>query len=447
MTDLIFVLGKNWLLSIAELIVHFQDRGHEVSVLDHSRTAALVRTKDSLSDQQIVDVQSHLGGCFKIGRLVWTYERSTIRDAFPNKGAICKDTRTEIKKCPWLPKVWKGVRGRKIKFGVSSYPATKGKSNIDIRRFSRSMNEYVKQSLIDQGVKRTDYIIYDSPDKRDPRRLNTALWPKSIAKHNLLAPPNAEILAMFGERKVYLAKTVVVYDSMLQQYRDESRPYTSSAISTSPKVCRTLLTFAGAKPGDTVLDPFCGSGTLLMEAAMLGMKCIGIDIEGDAVQGARSNLKWFGRDSGSWVDFRVIKGDAVEVAEIIQETVDAVAFEPTLGPVSTKKPSKGDAQKTITNLLELYREVLRGIAKVLRPNGKIAMTIPVIMSKDGEVSINIKEMLRGTGLVPYPLLPKEVIRSSAPKDSQLIIRTERIMLPERKQGQIIQRAVIMIGKP
>ena len=75
------------------------------------------------------------------------------------------------------------------------------------------------------------------------------------------------------------------------------------------------------------------------------------------------------------------------------------------------------------------------------------MTIPVIISKDGEISINIKEMLRGTGLVAYPLLPEEVIRHSKPRDSQLIIRTERIMLPERKQGQNVQRAVVMIGKP
>ena len=156
MTDLVFILGKNWLLSIAELIVHLQDRGHDCTLLDHSRTAALVRVNAALSDEQIVDIQSHLGGCFKIGRHIWTYDKSTMRDAFPSKAKVSQETRAELKKLPWLHKVWKGVRGRKIKFGVSSYAMSKGKSSVDIRRFTRLMDEYIKQSLTNEGAKRAD---------------------------------------------------------------------------------------------------------------------------------------------------------------------------------------------------------------------------------------------------------------------------------------------------
>ena len=155
-----------------------------------------------------------------------------------------------------------------------------------------------------------------------------------------MRPPNAEVLAVITEGNLYIGKTVVVYDSRLQQYRDESRPYISPKTSTSPKLCRTLLTLAGAKPGDTVLDPFCGSGTLLMEAAILGMKCIGIDIDGDAVQGARLNLRWLSSDLGEKLDFRILKGDARRAIEVVGKEVDAIACEPILGPVYTKRPER-----------------------------------------------------------------------------------------------------------
>lgn len=42
--------------------------------------------------------------------------------------------------------------------------------------------------------------------------------------------------------------------------------------------------------GDAVLDPFCGSGTTLVAAALLGRKYIGIDISSDAIELTRKRL-------------------------------------------------------------------------------------------------------------------------------------------------------------
>jgi site-specific DNA-methyltransferase (adenine-specific) len=44
-------------------------------------------------------------------------------------------------------------------------------------------------------------------------------------------------------------------------------------------------------PGDCILDPFCGSGTTLAAAALLGRKAIGVDISKDAVALSRDRLK------------------------------------------------------------------------------------------------------------------------------------------------------------
>ena len=45
-----------------------------------------------------------------------------------------------------------------------------------------------------------------------------------------------------------------------------------------PQMIRALLNIIGLKGGDTVLDPFIGSGTTAVEAKLLGINCIGIDI-------------------------------------------------------------------------------------------------------------------------------------------------------------------------
>jgi len=45
-----------------------------------------------------------------------------------------------------------------------------------------------------------------------------------------------------------------------------------------PQMIRALLNIIGLNKGDTVLDPFIGSGTTAVEAQLLGINCIGIDI-------------------------------------------------------------------------------------------------------------------------------------------------------------------------
>ncbi len=45
-----------------------------------------------------------------------------------------------------------------------------------------------------------------------------------------------------------------------------------------PQMIRALLNIIGLEQGDTVLDPFIGSGTTAVEAHLLGINCIGIDV-------------------------------------------------------------------------------------------------------------------------------------------------------------------------
>ncbi len=45
-----------------------------------------------------------------------------------------------------------------------------------------------------------------------------------------------------------------------------------------PQMIRALINIIGLKSGDTLFEPFCGSGTAILEANLLGVNCVGIDI-------------------------------------------------------------------------------------------------------------------------------------------------------------------------
>lgn len=58
----------------------------------------------------------------------------------------------------------------------------------------------------------------------------------------------------------------------------------------NPQVVRALLNIFGVQPGQSVLDPFCGSGTTLVECAHLGASGVGTDINPFAVMVANAKL-------------------------------------------------------------------------------------------------------------------------------------------------------------
>lgn len=60
--------------------------------------------------------------------------------------------------------------------------------------------------------------------------------------------------------------------------------------SYSPALVRHLLERLGVAEGATVLDPFCGAGTTLLEASSAGMKAVGLDLLPLAVLVARAKL-------------------------------------------------------------------------------------------------------------------------------------------------------------
>lgn len=69
-----------------------------------------------------------------------------------------------------------------------------------------------------------------------------------------------------------------------------TKPYKESHFATFPEKLIEPMVLAGAKEGDTVLDPFMGAGTTALVAKKLGRKYAGIDLNPDYIKIAEKRL-------------------------------------------------------------------------------------------------------------------------------------------------------------
>ncbi|WP_103026791.1 methyltransferase domain-containing protein [Salinibacter altiplanensis] len=149
-------------------------------------------------------------------------------------------------------------------------------------------------------------------------------------------------------------------------------------------------------PPDTLLDPFCGSGTILLEAAPLwpGTQCYGNDWNEDAVAGARKNVEAAGLSD----QITIRKGDAWRLAERFEDvTADLIVTNP---PFGVRMASSMD-------FYPFYRRVLGQMAEVLRPSGLVVMLVlrqgpfnTVLDESDQFASRHVRAIEIG-GLYPY----------------------------------------------
>ncbi|MGD0637242.1 MAG: DNA methyltransferase, partial [Nitrososphaerales archaeon] len=102
------------------------------------------------------------------------------------------------------------------------------------------------------------------------------------------------VVLRLGE-KYWLGATLYVPDSQQFQVRSNERPVVSSQISISSRLARLLLNLGGVRKGGVVLDPFCGSGTILAEAITAGLSCIGVDRDRNRIENSRQNLEWLSK--------------------------------------------------------------------------------------------------------------------------------------------------------
>ena len=181
-----------------------------------------------------------------------------------------------------------------------------------------------------------------------------------------------------------LGPTAWVPDSTSMKQRGTLKPAPHPDIAMSPRLARTIVNLADLKPGQTILDPFCGSGTILAEAYGKSLRCLGLDMRAARVQQARENLRWSaGGAEGRGYDIR--KGDARETSRLLRGTrVDAIVTEPLLLPKLDARPKTSTAQAMIGQSAEIYNDALASMAESVDTDGRIVVVVPVVQTMDGD---------------------------------------------------------------
>jgi tRNA (guanine10-N2)-dimethyltransferase len=142
--------------------------------------------------------------------------------------------------------------------------------------------------------------------------------------------------------------------------------------SMSPKLARCMVNLARVKKGDLLLDPFCGTGGILIEAGIVGTRIIGTDIDEKMVKGAFQNL-----EHCKALDFNIFQADARKLD--LKEKVNAVVTDP---PYGISASTGGETSST------LFKEFLQSINKNLLENGRICLANPHY--------VDVNDLIEGT---------------------------------------------------
>lgn len=201
---------------------------------------------------------------------------------------------------------------------------------------------------------------------------------------------------------------VTVYIPETEGFKERSteRPFVTSGISLSSRLARMLVNIAGVSSGRVLLDPFCGSGTILGEALLMGVDCIGVDRNHGSVERTKKNLAWVlshgHRDGRRVPSYSVVTGDATNLRKSLGDrTVDAIVSEPILMPRLSSPPTLEKARRLIKHASMIYSEALYGMSEVLRRGGRMVLVTPSLRTVEGnEVALSFED-LDEVGLRPF----------------------------------------------
>jgi len=191
-----------------------------------------------------------------------------------------------------------------------------------------------------------------------------------------------DLIIIGGNDILYIAKTVSIQNIDKYSYRDYEKPFRDARMGMlPPKLAQIMINLAEPSPSRTnqiIFDPFCGSGTILMEAMLQGKDAIGSDIDKKAVEGTTENLYWLTRKfENTPKEFVIFQKDAQEIIEKDFPLMpDAIVTETHLGPPVSRIPTEENLRKTFENLTSLHLNWLSGIAKIIPPKTRIVLCLP-----------------------------------------------------------------------
>ncbi len=383
-----FIFGRHPLLSLAELKAYLEKEysGEFEYGFADDHSACIVETGQEINIEKTI---TDLGGTVKIGifKSLVVSPKSLVNERNnSNKEKLNRKIFDEI--YDLITKI--GKADGKFSFGISVY----GTDEISIKHLGMD----VKAALKEKGI--------------------SARWVASKEKNlssvvvstNHLLDKGAEFIVVKSGDGSYIGKTAAVQPFRELSFRDYGRPTRDDYSGMlPPKLAKMMINLAGAKNNSAILDPFCGSGTILTEALLMGYEnLIGADISEKAVNDTRSNIEWTIDNSKSTrlvigkskreiqsSKLKLYKSNIFDLGKVISNhTIDAIITEPYLGP----QRGKHDINGTKRELEKLYSQAFRVFEKILMPSGKIVIVWPVLLKDERKIYLD-KNIIGGFKII------------------------------------------------
>ncbi|MEK7605900.1 MAG: methyltransferase domain-containing protein [Patescibacteria group bacterium] len=375
MIQYIFILGRYPDLSRKEIEAVLDMQKIVFTPIESTNSLYLIQTPNELSIEKL---NQTLGGTVKIGRIIHTLPLPCTQDALENY--LTSDVLFSDILSP---------QEDKVNFGISFYSASE-KSPLSILSLLRA----IKIHLEAQGFRAR------FPDHRGP-----VLSSASVGKNKLLTT-GAELLLIQSNKELLIGKTLAIQEFEAFSQRDYGRPARDMDSGIMPpKIARMMLNLAEVPHDQSIIDPFCGSGTMLQEATLLGYTDVtGTDNSDKALKDTKQNLKWLNEKQKITVQPRILKADVTTLSKTFSEnTFSAVITEPYMGPNLQQRPSIQLIQQNQIELTTLYLSALTEFIKVLKPDGVIVMILPVFHLNRQFLSLDILNDAEKLGLIQIPL--------------------------------------------
>ena len=186
--------------------------------------------------------------------------------------------------------------------------------------------------------------------------------------------PVSELRVVYS-KGVYLGRLLGSVDRASYEARKTRNMPFDHPVSIHPKYARCLVNLTEVRPGERLLDPFCGTGAILAEAALIGADAVGADVSERMIEGTRMNLDALN------VKAHLHVSDVGLLAERV-ERADAVATDPPYGRSSStnKEP-----------LSSLMNRALSSFSDVLDSGSKVAMAVHDVELLNGAESLKLRE--------------------------------------------------------
>lgn len=222
-----------------------------------------------------------------------------------------------------------------------------------------------------------------------------------------------ELIIIEDDEKLILAKTISIQDIDDWTKRDRYKPYADGKKGMlPPKVARVMVNIAKdiSKPklDLKIHDPFCGSGTILMEALMVGCDVSGSDIDLDAVRGTQDNLGWLIEEYGLDKKTPIISQlDAAQPwLDSVSNQIDAIVTEPFLGK---PKPKEHELKNIFKGLYRTYLGAFKNWTAILKPGGIVIIIFPLVETKNQTYDLN--KLIDKISQLGYTTMSQPVIYS------------------------------------